>query len=341
MAMNRCLGLHALLALVGCLLAPLAAAAQDFYAGKQVKLVVGGGVGGGTDLYGRFLARHLGAHIPGKPTLYVVNMPGADSITAGNYAANLAPHDGTELFALGQSLPMVQGLGKDSIKFDLAAFGWIGNMSESVNVFIAWHQSPVRTLEDAKRHALTIGSTTAGSLSGLMPVVLNNLLGTKFRVINGYDSGGAIELAMERGEIGGRASVTWASLKAERPDWVRDHAINVLVQVGLTPDRELPGVPMLDALGKKPADAAVLRFFAELSAVARTFCAAPGLPPARLTLLRRAFDATMRDPAVLAEAGKLQLDISPMTGEALQTVVTNMVRTPADLVSQIKKSFKE
>ena len=318
-----------------------AALAADFYASRQVKLVVGGGVGGGTDLYGRFLARHLGRHIPGQPSIVVVNMPGADSITAGNYIANTAPRDGTELLGIAQSLPMVQALGNGNIRFDLARFGWIGNMSQSVNVFIAWHESGVRTIDDARRVALTIGSTTAGSLSGIMPVVLNNLLGTRFRVVNGYDSGGAIELAMERGEVGGRASVTWASLKGERPDWVRDRKVNVLVQVGLLHDPELPDVPLLGELASRPSDRATVSFLADMAAVARAFALGPDVPAARLADLRRAFDETMRDPALIQEAARLQLDISPTSGRDLQGIVAAIVHAPTGVVAQVTAAIHE
>ena len=332
----------ALLLACGGLVAGLAhpVSAADFYAGRQIKLVVGGGVGGGTDLYGRFLARHLGAHIPGRPGIVVVNMPGADSISAGNYFATSAPRDGTEMLAIAQSLPMVQALGNDNIRFDLARFGWIGNMSQSVNVFIAWHASGVRTLEDAKHLPLTIGSTTAGSLSGIMPVVLNNLLGTRFRIVNGYESGGTIELAMERGEVGGRASVTWASLKGEHPDWVRERKIAVLVQVGLARDPELPQVPLLSDLVPEPPGRAVAGFLGDMAGVARAYALGPGVPEERLAILRRAFDAAMRDPALLEEAARLQLDVSPTPGAELQDIVASIVRASPEVVAQVTAAIR-
>jgi tripartite-type tricarboxylate transporter receptor subunit TctC len=315
------------------------AAAQDFYAGRQIKLTVGTGVGGGSDLYSRFLARYLPQHIAGHPTIVVVNMNGADSIVAANYIANRAPGDGSEILNVTPSLPMVQAFGNPNIKFDLAAFHWIGNMSESANVFIAWHTAAVKTIADARREALTIGSTDAASISSLTPIALNNLLGTKFRVVNGYQSGGAIDLAVERGEVDGRGSVTWASLKGTHPDWIRDKKINVLVQLGVAHDRDLPTVPLLSDLVTGGDDMAVAKFLDGMSAVARTFSVGPKVPGDRVAILRRAFTDTLNDPAVLAEAAKAQLDISPMDGETLQALVTGMVHANPAVIGRIKASF--
>lgn len=314
--------------------------ADDFYAGRQIKLVMGVSAGGGNDLYGRFLARYLAQYIPGRPVILIVNMPGAESLTAANYMATIAPRDGTEILGIVQALPMVQAMGHNNIRFDLATFNWLGNMSESANVFVSWYLSPVKTIEDAKRLPLTVGSTTPGSLSGFMPQMLNTLIGTKFRVVNGYQSGSAIHLAMERGEVDGRGSVTWASLKGEKPDWVRDGKFNVLVQVGLVPDADLPKVPMLGDLVTSPSDRAVAEFLSNLSAVSRAYALGPDIPPERLAILRHAFDEAMADPDAIAEAKRVQLDISPTSGEQLQGIVTSMVHAPPNVIGLLKASLK-
>jgi tripartite-type tricarboxylate transporter receptor subunit TctC len=285
------------------------------------------------------LARHFSEHIPGHPAIVVVNMAGANSINAANYIANRAPGDGTEIVNVSQSLPMDQAFGNKNIKFDLADFHWIGNMSQSANVFVAWHTAPVKKIADAKRHVLIIGSTGATSISSLTPIALNNLLGTQFRVVNGYASGGAIDLALERGEAEGRGSITWSSLKSNHPDWIRDKKINVFVQMGVARDEDLPDTPLLSELVTKPDDVAVAKFLEGMSVVARTLATGPKAPEDRVATLRRAFMETLRDPTVLAEAETARLDISPMDGETLQGLVTNMVRADRNVVERIKKSF--
>ena len=190
-------------------------AQTDFYAGKQIKMIVGTAPGGGYDIYGRLLARHIGRHIPGRPTVVVVNMPGAASLTAANYLANIAPRDGTEMLMVVQSLPLMQVAGSDKARFDLEKFSWIGNMSDSANTVLAWKTAGVKTLDDARRLELIMGSTTASSLGGIYPAIMNKALGTKFRIIHGYESGDAIDLAMERGEVNARV-VSWSALKAYR-----------------------------------------------------------------------------------------------------------------------------
>jgi tripartite-type tricarboxylate transporter receptor subunit TctC len=316
-----------------------AAFAEDFYSGRQIKFIIGSGVGGGGDLYSRFLLRYYSAHIPGRPTIVAVNMAGADSIAAANYMSNRAVTDGTEIVSVSPSLPMVQAFGNPNIKFDLAEFQWIGNMSQSANVFITWHTTPVRTIEDAKTQISTIGSTDAASISGLAPIALNNLLGTKFKVVNGYASGGAVDLAMERGEVDGRSSITWASLKSSHPDWIRDSNINVLVQMGVARDTELPAVPLLSDLVTSAGNVAVAKFLEDIPAVARTLATPPKVPRERVAILRRAFMETMQDPEVLAGAQAARLDISPMDGQTLQALITTMVHADRDVIERIKASF--
>ena len=177
---------------------------EQFYAGKTVKLIVGTANGGGYDLYGRFLARHIGKHIPGRPNVISVNIPGAASMNAANYLATIAPKDGTEILTVVQTLPLVQATRNDKVRFDLAAFNWLGNMTTSPNTFISWRDSGVRSIEDAREKELVVGATGPTAIGYLYPTIVNKTLGTKFRIVLGYSNGEAADLAMERGEISGR-----------------------------------------------------------------------------------------------------------------------------------------
>jgi hypothetical protein len=193
----------------------------DFYRGKTVRIVIGYGTGGGYDTYSKLLARFLGEHIPGKPTVIAQNMPGAGSRNAGNWLYNVAPKDGTVLGVLGQATPADQALGQPGIKFDVRKFNWIGNMVVVNNIMIVWSATGVRTIDDAKKRPLAIGATGASSPSVIYPTVANNLLGTQFKIVSGYPGGGDINLALERREVDGRGSDSWASLKSNNPAWIR------------------------------------------------------------------------------------------------------------------------
>ena len=223
--------------------APRSASAQaddvaDFYRGKTVRLVIGYGTGGGYDVYGKFFARYLGEHIPGKPTVIAQNMPGAGSRSAANWLYKVAPKDGTVLAVLGQATPADQALGQPGIQFDARQFNWIGNMVDVNNIMITWAESGVRTIDDAKKKPIAIGATGASSPSVLYPTVANNLFGTQFKIVSGYPGGGDIMIALERREVDGRGSDSWASLKSNNPGWIKDKKVNILFQVG--PRREKP-----------------------------------------------------------------------------------------------------
>ncbi len=322
------------LGLAASLAACFAARAQDaasFYAGRQVRMIVGTGPGGGYDIYGRLLARHLGRHIPGKPGVVVVNMPGAASLVAANYLANIAPRDGTEMLMVVQSLPLVQVSRSDKARFDLARFNWLGNMSSAANTVLAWRASGVASLADARSRELVMGSTTPSSLGGIYPAIMNRVLGTKFRIIHGYESGDAIDLALERGEVTGRAGVSWAALKAYRANWLREGSVNVFAQVGLRAEPDLDA-PLLADLAGNNADREILRFYSSLVAVGRAVTLGPDIPPERLEALRRAFDAAMADPLLLAEAEKQGLEVRAQPGESVQAIVAAMTRAKANMI---------
>lgn len=317
--------------------APAAAqqAVEDFYRGRKIDLIIGYSPGGSYDLYARLVARHLGPHIPGKPLIVPRNMPGAGSRTAATWVYNLAPRDGTVLATADQSLALQQAAGDARIQFDTAKFIYIGNPNVENNTTVTWHTSGVKTIEDAKRREVTMGAT-GGSTSSQYPKAMNALLGTKFKIILGYPGGNDINLAMERGEVEGRGSNSWASWKATRPQWIAEKKINILVQIGFKKAPDLPDVPLLMDLGANEADRTLLRILSASTQIGRPIFTAPGVPPERVAALRQAFDAMVRDPAFLAEAKQLNFDIEPVGGEELQKLVAEIIAIPSEQKERLK-----
>jgi tripartite-type tricarboxylate transporter receptor subunit TctC len=309
---------------------------EEFYRGKKIDLIIGYSSGGTYDLYARLVARHLGNHIPGKPLIVPRNMPGAGSRTAATWVANLAPRDGTVLATADQSLSVQQAAGDARITFDTTKFIYIGNPNVENNTTVAWHKSGVRTIEDAKRREVTVGAT-GGSTSSQYPKAMNALLGTRFKIILGYPGGNDINLAMERGEVDGRGSNSWASWKATRPQWLAEHKINILVQIGLKKASDLPGVPLLMELGGNAEDRALLRLLSASTQIGRPIFTTPGVPAGRVAALRAAFDATMRDPAFLDDAKKGNFELDAIPGEAMQRLVAEIVATPKEQGERLRK----
>lgn len=299
---------------------------EDFYRDKRIDLVVGYTPGGLYDLYGRLVAEFMGEHIPGKPRIIPRNMPGASSRVAAGYIAKIAPKDGTVLAVASQSLALEQALGA-AFQFDMAKMNYIGNPNADNNVIVTWETSGVKTLEQAMKQEVTIGST-GDDPSSHYPKATNMLLGTKFKIVFGYPGGNDIDLAMERGEVAGRGSSSWNTWKSSRANWLRDKKINVLVQIGLNKTADLPDIPLLLDNAKNDQDRAVLRLLSAQTTVGKQIFAGPDVPAERVKALRAAFDATMKDPAFLAQAKKQAFDISPVSGEELQKIVEDMLASP-------------
>ena len=309
--------------------------AAEFYRGKTISLVVGNPVGNDYDYRGRLLARHIGKHIPGNPTVVPRNMPGAGGLVAANWMAKLAPQDGTTLFMIAQPHAPGQAMALPNIQFDVRAFHWVGNTIDTPNVINAWHTSDVRTIEDAMQRELVLGGTT-GTNSVVYPAVLNALVGTRFKVVTGYPGGGELNLAMERGEIQGRGSNSWASWKSTKPQWLAEKKIIILVQVALKRAPDLPDVPLLLELAKNDFDRKVLTFLSADTAISRAVVTTPNVPADRVEVLRRAFDATMKDKAFLAEAAEAKMDIVPSTGEVSQQVAQSIIDTDPAVVARAR-----
>jgi len=315
-----------------------AAAAQDAGAiASTINIYAAGTAGGGVDLFGRLLGRHIGPHIAGTPNVVVQVMPGAGGIRAANFLAQQAPRDGTAM-AIFAGGPILEPLiGDRHPGYDMSQFTWIGAISKDVSLCIVRRESPVKSLADAMRQQVTVAGTGAGSETDTFPVVLNDLLGTKFKVITGYLGSQQTILAIESGEVDGRCGWSLSSLKSTKPDWLANKRVNVIVQMALAKSPEMPDVPLVMDLAKNDADRQLLTLLLGTTAIARPFVAPPGLPEVRTRNLRRAFDATMTDPEFLKEAAIMRAEVEPTTGEDVQKIVAEMYATPKAVVERAKK----
>jgi len=318
------------------------AAAEDvaaFFAGKSIRLVVGVDVGSGYDVNARLLARHMAAHIPGNPSFIVQNQPGAGSATMTSQLYAAGPFDGTVIgaaFAGMPTLPLLQGGGA---RFDPTRLIWLGNTNRETHVTYVWHSAPVQSLAEARSRELIVGAQAPGSSQVDFPLVADALLGFKFKVVAGYQSTAKINLALESGEVQGTIAA-WTTLKTLSSDWLKDGRIRVIAQWALRPNPELPGVPnVLDAASTEGERAALRLVLARLD-IGRPFFLPPNVPADRVAALREAFDATMKDPAYLAEAEKLKIDVDPLTGTELAALVEQVAKTPADTVARVRAALE-
>jgi tripartite-type tricarboxylate transporter receptor subunit TctC len=307
----------------------------DFYRGKQLSLVIGTSAGNDYDYRGRLIARHMGRHIPGEPSIVPRNMPGAGGINAANWLASIAPRDGTTLHVIMTNMMGAQAVGTHGVQFDTRKFRWIGNTTSSPNVTNSWHMTGVTNIDQVKTREFILGAP-AGTAGVTYGTVMNALAGTKFKIVTGYPGGNEVNLAMERGEVEGRGSNSWASWKSTKPEWLKEKKIIMLVQVGLKRDPELPDVPLLLELVGNDLDRKVMTFLSAETAISRALVTTPDVPQERLEALRRAFDATMKDPQFLAEAEKAKMDIGPMTGEESQKIADSIVNTPPEVIDRAK-----
>jgi tripartite-type tricarboxylate transporter receptor subunit TctC len=307
------------------------AAADDFYQGKTVNFVIGYPVGGGYDTYSRLIASHLGEHIAGHPSVVPLNMPGAVTIRATNYLYNEAPRDGTVIGMIDQAIALNQVLGTAQLRADATRFSWIGRIVGNSAVLYSWHLAGVKTIQDTFAHELIVAA--GGVSSRLNWQVLNNVVGTKLKLISGYPGTGEERIAMERGEIEA-VSQPWPIIKNELAQWLAEKKINLLVQTGADKNPDLPDVPRMIDLAKSEDDAALLALFSTPSTIGRAVVAPPNLPPERIKELRRAFMATLQDPAFRRDAERAKLDLEPLPGEDLQAAVANAGKFSPDLIAR-------
>lgn len=316
---------------------PHAAAADDFFAGKTISMSTHTTPGNSYDLYLRLLSRHYGRHIPGHPRLMVLNQPGGGGLTAVNSAAKIGAQDGTLLTLVSQGLLIFEATGQRGLQASLGAFKWIGSFTQSNNVTVTWHTSSIKTIEDAMKREVLVGATGTGAGSTVGPLIYNAVLGTKFKLVSGYPGGAEIDLAMQRGEVEGRGNNTWAGYKATFQQAIRNNHLNVLIQTGLRKEPDLPRVPLfLDMVQGDPKREPAAKFMSYAVSIARPLAAPPGVPAERIEILRRAWDATMKDPAFLADAAKLNAEIDPLTGARVQEIVETVLATPKPVRNQIQ-----
>ena len=337
MAHLRSIGAFAAAALLAGLVGACPAQAQsvaDFYRGKTITMLCGIGVGGEFDLLTRLVGRHIVHHIPGNPSSVAQNIVGATGMKMLNYLYEQAPRDGTYIGLVQTALPAAQTMGLPGIQFDAAKLHWLGTMAPSTEVLGVMSRTGVKNIEDARRREVVIGASSRGSNTHSFPTLMNELFGTKFKVVTGYNAGAQINLAMERGEVDGRVN-SWASFKANKPQWVKDKIVNFVAMSGpQPPDLDAPSV---EEMAKTPEDRQFVELLLSGSLLGRPFAIAPGVPDERIKALRAAFDATMKDPAFLAEAAALNFEVAPISGEELQRTVEHIVSTPRQIAARAKR----
>ena len=312
----------------------LAQTPEAFFKGRQITFLLGAGAGGGYDVYFRTFARYLVHHIPGAPTIVPKNMPAASGLAAANTLYTSAERDGSTIGAFPNNIPMDTLFGNPGARYDAQKLNWLGSIGKLENVCATWITSPIKTIAQAREHEVIVAAAAATSNSAIMPKVLNALLGTKFKIVAGYDPGSGMTLALESGETEGICGLSWSTMKAARPHWIKDNKLNVIVQLGLAKLPELPNVPAALDLVTDPVKKQVLALILMRQEIGRPVAAPPGVPADRLEVLRRAFADTMKDPAFLAEAEKLQLEIEPLSAREIDALLTNAFATPKAIVQQ-------
>ena len=318
-----------------------ASAQADFYKGKTIELIISTGVGGGLDANARMVARHLPKHIPGNPTIIAKNMPGAGHVRAANFIYNNAPKDGTTIGSLIPAFVLAQVLNRtEAIQFDAAKMPWLASTSASNSTVYVSTNTGVKSVEDAKKTPVLMGGTGAGSYTTLYPIVMNHILGTQFKIVSGYTSTAEIGLAMERGEVQGRAGNNFNSLKSENPELLRDGKIAILAQVGLERDPEFKSVPLMTDFAKNDEERQILKLFSADVVIGRPFLTAPGVPAERVEILRKAFAAMTKDPDYLQESAKANLDVHLVEGARIQKIVEELVATSPEIVAKAKLAME-
>jgi tripartite-type tricarboxylate transporter receptor subunit TctC len=306
----------------------------DFYRGKQITVIVGSDVGGGYDTYARTLAAHIGRFIPGNPAVLVQNMPGVGSLVATNYIANVAPKDGTVIGAINPGVVVEPLFHPDRAKFDARKFNWLGSMLSETQTIAVWHTAPVQKFEDLFTTELVVPGS--GGATTIFPLLLNGVLGTKFKVVHGYKSSSQGLLAIERGEAQGMGGNTLASYKAAHADLLRDGKIRIIASYGLHPNPELANVPKVIDYAKTKAQRAALVLVLSRQDIGRPYILAAGVPADRVKAMRAAFDAMMKSREFLDEAAKRKLELAPIRGEDLVPLINEAYATPPDVIRQVK-----
>lgn len=306
----------------------------EFYKGRNVDLYIGYSPGGAYDLYARLVARFMGKHIPGNPTIVPKNMAGAGSLVLANWLYNVAPKDGSAFGIIGRGTVLDPLLGNQKAQFDGTKYTWLGSANNEVSVCVAWHTSGLTKFEELLTRELVVGGTGASADTDQFPKIMNGVLGTRFKIVTGYPGGNEVGLAMERGEVQGRCGWSWSSVKATHQRWYDEKRIHVLVQLALEKHRDLPNVPLVVELAKNDEQRRILELIFARQVMGRPFLAPPGIPRERAEILRKAFTDTMNDPEFLSTAEKTQMEITPVSGERVEKLVKDLYATPAHITQK-------
>jgi len=311
----------------------------DFYRGRTINVLIGVNVGGGYDFEARLLARFMRAHIPGNPLLVPQNVIGAGGIKMANYLYSIAAQDGTAIGMFPSTLVAAQAVGTDGVQYDANKFAWLGSITTSPVTLAVWRDSTVRSLDDARRQEVVVAASNKGAITYTFPHMLNELLGTKFKIVSGYQGNSTMTVAMERGEVQGVTN-SWDSWKSFNPAWVREGKIRVLVQTE-PKAKDLPDIPSVQELARSASDRQVMALIVSGDALGKPLAASPNIPPERVQALRDAFEATIRDPAFIEAAAAARVEINPISGTALQATVARVLATPKDLAERARMIIAE
>ena len=316
---------------------------SDYFAGKTVEVIVGGAAAGGVDLYARAVARHMAPHIPGNPTIVVKNMPGASGARAGYHVAVAAPGNGLTIGAITPGAivgPLLDDKAKST--FDPSKLAYLGTTNAGVGICATMNTSAVKTFSEALKKKTVLGAQGPGAVSYDIAYLVKNLTGAQYNIVTGYNGSTHFLLAMERGEIDGICGWNWSSAKSQKPDWLRDKRLNLLLQTGVGDDDELTqmGVPSLSQFVSSDENRKIADFILAQKGFERPLAVGPDTPASLVEILRTAFDATMRDPHFLAEMEKARLDVSPAPGAKVQELVQNFYATPREIVAKARAAIR-
>lgn len=306
----------------------------EFYKGRNIDFYIGYSVGGGYDLYARMIARHIGKHIPGNPTVVPKNMEGAGSLRLANWLYNIGNKDGSVIATIGRGTPFDPVFNNKGAQFDGTKYSWIGSANNEVSICVAWHTSGITKFEDLLTKPMIVGGTSASADTDQFPKVINGVFGTKMRVITGYPGGNDVGLAMERGEVQGRCGWSWSSVKSTHPKWLDEKKFTILMQLALEKHPDLTNVPLITELAKTDEQRQILRLIFARQVMGRPYLAPPGVPRERLEALRSAFMATMNDKDFLADTEKAQMEITPVPGDQIEKLVKEVYATPAEVAQK-------
>jgi len=328
---------------LGAAVLPTLAAAQsveEFYKGKTLKFNVAAAVGGGADLYARVVVRHLGKHIPGNPGFVVQNLPGAGGIVVAQQMQNAAPGDGTTIALLQRNNLLEPFLAERDVGFDPRKVTWVGSLNKDTYLIFSWDSSGIATFEDVRKRELILGNTGGGNENVTFPLMLNQMLGTKFKLVRGYKGSDELALAIQRGEVQGRA-ITWTTLRGDHADWLKEKKVNLLVQLAVKRNPDLPDLPSAIEFVQSPDDRALFELMFSTLDAGRPFAISAGTPPDRVAAIRNAFKALAADKDFVEELRSKGGSVEFMSGEEMEQLLVNIYKTPPALVERARKLVNE